>query len=236
MATVQNVWDRALARSIENEADLLSATEVINIISDKQRELYLMAALENPDYFGTSTTLIRGSYTAVWDIDSNRPAVISKLEIAELVGTPTGRTVGEEVNIVAFRHQSLGLAPRVYLRDRKLTDVGDMNTDNVNYVNKLTMYYSPIPTALTAVSSNISLPEEWINLLVLPLARWMAVRDGGRDNEVQQLDGEYSGLLAAFMTAIKLMDYTAQRAQTAISAIATLSIPGAVTNAAQGPQ
>jgi hypothetical protein len=234
--TVQNVWDRALARSIENEADLLSETEVINILSDKQRELFILAAVENPDYFGTSTTLSRGAFTGVWDITSHRPGTISKLEILTIVGTVTDRSVGEEVNLVAFRFQSLGLAPRVYLRGRKLTDFGDLNTDVSNYVSQLTMYYSPVPAALTAVGSIISLPEEWVNLLVVPLAKWMAIRDGGRDNEVKQLDGEYGMVLGTFLMAIKLMDYTAQRAATAISAADTLATPGAPTNAPQGPQ
>jgi hypothetical protein len=226
MATVQNVINRAIARSEQNEADLIASADMVNIVSDAQRSVYLLAAQEAPNFFGDDTTLTaRTAFGDSWDISTLGVGVITQVEIAAITGTVTGLAVGDKINLIDLRFPELEATPRAYVRNRKITGYStDLGAADANMVTQLKLFYSPVPAALPATTSTISLPDQWIELLALPLARKLAMADGGRTDEVQGLEAEMATELARFITTISTFDYTAVRPVTARSPIQTLGI------------
>lgn len=218
--TAANIIDDALNRSSMNSAGLVSDTRAMRILDRAQRAIYVRAAIENPDYFGAvGVTSTRTAYTAAWDISQtpSRIAAISRLEVDTITGTVTDVSAGDEVHMVQFLHQSLGLAPRVYVRGQKITDVGtELGAADANMVTIIKVFYSPIPAAFSATTDPISIPDVWADLMVLPLARAMAMKDGQRSAEVKELREEYDEVLGLFAEAVKIFDFGAARSLLAI--------------------
>jgi hypothetical protein len=221
--TVQAVINRVLDRSSLNEADLLSETAMFRHLTDFQREIFMFGARENPNYFGTDLiTQARSAFTDGWDLSASRVAAVSKVEIDTIAGTPT-YPVGTEVDLVDFLYQDLALPPRVYIRNKVVTGVGtDLGSADANMTTKLKVFYSPLPADLVADTDVLLLPDEWVELLVLPLARLLAIRDGGRDQEVRQLTEEMVGLVDQFIEAVQIVDHPAPKPLTALRAMPRL--------------
>lgn len=209
MATVQNIIDRATERSNLNDASLISETELIAYVSSFEQRLYLEAARENPDYFGEEgNTASRAGNTSTWDISATPGNVgaVSRVEIAGVVGTPTGLAIGDEVSVVSIRNPLHGIAPRAYMRNRVIHEYNsEMGDDASNYVSQLKVWYSYLPTAHTATTDTLSLPEEYTSIVVLGLARVMALRDQ-RPDEVEGIMLEYTEHLSTFMQALGVFD------------------------------
>jgi hypothetical protein len=209
MATVQNIIDRAVERSNLNDASLISSTELIAYVSTYEQQVYMEAARENPDYFGTEgTTSARGSSTATWDLLTNpgNISAISRIEVAAIVGTVAGISVGDEVSLISIRHPEHGVSPRLYVRNRVAHEYGsELQDDASNYVSQLKLWYSWLPATRTATSDVLDLPDEHLALVVLPLAKLFAVRDQ-RPDEVQALELEYQMHYATFLQAVSVYD------------------------------
>tara|TARA_R110002050_G_scaffold28190_1_gene72775 strand:- start:1148 stop:1834 length:687 start_codon:yes stop_codon:yes gene_type:complete len=209
MATVQNIIDRAVQRSNLNDASLIPDTEAIAYISNFEQHVYMEAARENPDYFGKEgTTAARGSSTATWDLTATpgNVAAISRVEISTLVGSPTDLTVGDEVNVVSIRNPIHGITPRVYVRNRTMYEYdSELGTNSTNYVSRLKIWYSFMPSRRTATSDSLDLPDEYTALVEVSLAKLFAIRDQ-RPDEVQALDMEYKMHYAAFLQAVSVYD------------------------------
>ena len=209
MATVQNIIDRAIERSNLNDADLIPTTELIAYVSSFEKHLFLEAARENPDYFGKEgNTAARGSSTASWDLNAqpSNIAAISRVEIGAVVGTPTGLAVGDEVSMVSIRNPLMGISPRMYVRNRIAYQYeNELQTDASNYVSQLKVWYSFLPSTRTATTDVLDLPEEFTQLVVLQLARLLAVRDQ-RPDEVPAIDAEYIMHLGTFLQAVGVYD------------------------------
>jgi hypothetical protein len=209
MATVQNIIDRAVERSNLNDSALISTTELIAYVSSFEQQVYMEAARENPDYFGVEgNTAARGSSTATWDLSANpgNVSAISKIEIAASVGSPSGLSAGDEIDLVSIRHPEYGVAPRVYVRNRVAHEYSsELQDDASNYVSQLKLFYSWLPATRTSVSDVLDLPDEHLGLVVLPLAKLLAVRDQ-RPDEVPALDAEYQMHYATFLQAVSVFD------------------------------
>jgi len=227
MATTQDIIDRAMARSEQNESGLISTADMVDIVSDAQKTVYMLAAQEAPNFFGQDgSTSVRSTYTADWDISNLRAGVITRVEIKTITGAVTGLAAGDKINLIDLRFPELEVAPRAHIRNQKIKGYGtDLGAADANMVTQLTIYYSYVPGSLTDENSIISLPERWIEMLVLPLARKLAVADGGRQPEVQAYEAEMATETARFIAAISTYDYTAVRPATARSPLQILGIP-----------
>lgn len=207
--TVQDVIDLAVETSNLNDPDLISETELIRFISIFQQKAYMAAAQMNPDYFGKEgNTAARASHTASWDLSSTPGdvAAVSKIEIQTITGTVSGLSVGDEVSMVSIRSPEDGLAPRVYIRGQRVHEYGgELSTDASNYVTRLKLYYSEKPATLTATTDTISLPDEHLPLLYLPLGRTMAIRDQ-RPEEAARLDDQFAFFWSGFMKHVSTYD------------------------------
>ena len=207
--TVQNVIDRATERSSLNDDNLIPDQESRAYISNFERRVYMIAARENPDFFGREgNTATRGSSTASWNLRSSpgNVAAVSRLEVNAITGDVSGVSMGDEVNIISIRDPHQELDPRVYLRDGKLFEYNDsLQDDSSNYVNQLKVWYSFLPPVRTSNSDTLDLPDEWEDLVVIPLARHFAIRDQRR-NEAEALDAEYQAILNLFTRQVSVFD------------------------------
>jgi len=221
MATVQNIIDRATERSNLNDASLIPTDELVAYVSSFEQRLYMEAARENPDYFGVEgTTAARGTSADTWNIAASpgNVSAVSRVEVAAVVGTPAGLSVGDEVSLVSIRAPHFGISPRAYLRGKVIYEYSEeMQDDASNYVSQLKLWYSYLPTTHTATTDVLSLPDEHLSLLVLPLARILAIRDQ-RPDEVEAIQLEYSEHLATFMQALSVYDEAAIRELDSIQA------------------
>lgn len=212
--TAQDVFNYAVERSNLNDSSLVGEAEWVAALSAYQQRVYLAAARENPDFFGTEgTTATRGSSTATWSLTAapGNVGAISLIEVDAITGTVSGIAVGDQVNLVSIRAPYHGLAPRVYVRSKILREYNsELQTDASNFVTRLKLYYSTLPATLTATTDVISLPDEHSLLLVLPLARYLAVRDQ-RPEEAAALDEEFALEWANFLQHISVFDEAAVR-------------------------
>lgn len=208
--TAEEIRDMALQRSDLNNEDLVPIALVLQYMSNFQRKIYLRAARLNPDYFGTDgVTGIRAAYTDGWDLSASpgNIAAVTRAEIANITGSVTGLSVGDRVNLVSLRFQNMEIAPRCIMRGKRLTPVGtELGAADANMVDQLTIYFSPLPLAIPSLSATVSLPEEWADLLVLPLAKVFAIRDG-RLEEIDALNQEYADLRSDFDEAMLVFDH-----------------------------
>lgn len=219
--TAQTVIDRAVARSALNEASLVPTTQLLGYMTTAERRIYILAARLNPNYFGSQgNSATRPSATASWNLDNSPGSLVAvtKLEVAVISGTLSGVAVGDEVHLVDFRYPDIQVSPRAYLRGKDLYGVGTDLGSGVNYVSQLVVYYSKLPPAITSTSQNISLPDEWVDLLVVPLARILALRDK-REEEVQLFDQEYASLMQQFSEQCLVYEHGATRPLNAVPAI-----------------
>ena len=208
MATVQNIIDRAIERSNLNDLALIPTTTLISYVSTSEQNAYLEAARENPDYFGEEGVTATRAYQASWTVSTTpgNVSAVSQAEVDLITGTVAGIAVGDTVELVTIREPEAGIAPRVYLRNRKLHEYGtDLSTDASNFVSRLKIWYSWLPTTRTSVDDVLNLPDEHLGLLIVPLAQFLAVRDQ-RPDEIPALQAEYNMHLGTFLQAVSVMD------------------------------
>lgn len=208
MATAQQIYDQAVQRSNLNDPDLIPEAQWLDYITTLERRVFLTAARENPDFFGREGNTSARSSAATWSLTTapGSVAAVTRIEIAAITGTVLGLTVGDEVSVISIREPDLALAPRVYLRDKVLTDYsGEMETDSSNFVTTLKIFYSLLPADRTATSDALDLPEEYNNLVVVPLAGILATRDQ-RPEEAQSLNQEFGLDWANFLQHISVFD------------------------------
>lgn len=219
--TAQDVIDRAIERAELNDPNLIPDAESRAWITNFERYVFQIAAKENPDYFGREgKTSTRASSTDSWDISSSpgNVAAVSRIEVDTITGSVSGVSSGDRVWIVSIRDPDQGLAPRVYLRDRTVHEYNqELQDDSSNYVTKLKLYYSPISQRVTSNSQDLELPEEWEDLVALPLAREYARRDQ-RFDEAQLIQRQYQTIMQMFRQAVSVMDEGAERATVQVPA------------------
>lgn len=212
--TAQEIFNMAVEESNLNDAALINETVWLDFLTSWERAIYLAAARENPDYFGREgTTDARGSSTATWSLTSapGNIASVQKVEVSAITGTVTGVSVGDDVNVVSVLDPDTALAPRVYVRNKVMREYNEeLQDDSSNYVTRLKVFYSYLPTDKTATTDSMDLPDEHNMLLVLPLASLMALRDQ-RPDEAVVIDQRLAIQQVAFLRQITVFDSAAVR-------------------------
>jgi hypothetical protein len=226
--TVQDIYDRAVERSNLNDAALVGQAEWVNFISTAEQSLYLEAAEYNPDFFGKEGVTASRSSGGSWNLRSapSNVTAVSQVEIDTITGTVSGLSAGDRVNMISIRDPEAELSPRAYLRDLVIREYNDeLSTDASNYVSRLKIFYSFLPSTRTDPEDELDLPDQWSPLLVLPLARILAIRDQ-RPDEVGPLDQEFILHRGIFLRHLGVADEVVVRELEAVAA----SSPQLVTN------
>jgi hypothetical protein len=198
--TCKKIIEAAYARSTSNDPDKLATDkELIGVIDRRLKGLFSMAARFNPHYFGKSATV---TYLAPgWA----QPADMEMLIRVENAG-------GDEVNVVPFDDKEAEHAPRIYSFGqiyRSVAGTGDPENADV-----LTLFYSRRPADLdpSAVSdaeaNNIDpmWPEQFNDLLVLHVAKYLATKDDGRQ-DIAHLATEEQAMLETFTRHLSHVNY-----------------------------
>lgn len=212
--TAQQVLDRAIQRSALNNEDLIPPAQALEYIAVYEKQVYLEAAKLNPEYFGKNgDTGTRVAFGDSWDLAVTPGDIgsVTKCEVKTIAGAVAGVAVGDEINLVSYRWPQLHVSPRAYIRGKKLTGyLVELGGADANMVTVVDVFYAELPIGPTALTSTLRLPDEWADLVVLPLARSFALRDR-RADEVAIIKDEYDTVLAAFRQAVAVYDGGAVR-------------------------
>lgn len=212
--TAQTIIDRAVQRSALNNPDLVPSAQLLQYISIYERAVYLRAGRMNPDHFGTdASSATRVNFTDAWDLAAtpSNVAVLTRAEVLTIVGTVTGVAVGDKVNLISRRWPEIDVAPRAYVRNKKVTGFGtELGAANPNMVTVLKVFFSPVPATVTTLAQSLTIPDEWTALIELPLSRTLALRDRRLD-EVSAIDEEYKFLQGLFDEAVFAFDHSVRR-------------------------
>jgi hypothetical protein len=228
--TAQTIWDRATQMSSLNDEALVPVTQIVDYISMYERNVFQRAARLNPEYFGVlGTTGVRTAITDIWDL-TGAPggiAAVTRAEIAAIIGTPfAGAAVGQQVNLISIRWPNFDVSPRALLRGRKIYQyLTELGTDPSNLVTQLTIYYSPLPAKVTAITQALTIPDEWTDLITYPLAKLLAIRDRRTDEETNWLDKAHTELMELFDEAVTVYDYSMKRPITQVPAVPLNMMP-----------
>lgn len=237
--TVQQVITRAVQRSALNNPDLVPMAQMIGYASSYERAVYAMGAKYNPEFFGKDgDTAARTDNTDSWDITTTPGDVfaLTAAVISSITGTVGTLTAGDKVQLVSFRFPDLDIPPRAYLRNGKITQIGtELGDSGTDFVDTLTLYYSLMPPTVSTVSDTLTIPEEWADLVVVPLSRLLALRDN-RPQEVQVLDAEYNSLVATFIDHVAVYDHGATRPLIAVPAATGTRPPAGAPVEVGGPR
>ncbi len=207
--TAQQALDLAIQRSSLNNPDLVAPAQIIRYIADLEKAVYILAAKLNPDFFGLQdVTGTRAAFGDSWDINTTPGGIGSNtiMEVKTIVGTVTNVAVGDRINLISRRWPQFTLAPRAFIRSKKLYAYNDeLGAADANMVTVVDIFYAEIPSGPTALGTTLSIPDEWIGLVYLPLAKNLALRDQ-RPDELPAIDEEYKVVLAMFGQHVGVYD------------------------------
>ena len=224
--TANEVKLMAVERASLNDDTLIPDTQTWQWMSNFERRAYIKAARHNPDFYGASSTVSRASDTDSWDLSTVDLLSIKRIEVSSITGSVSGVSVGDEVNIVDLEQPGVALAPRVILRGLTVEEYeSDLSVDGSNYVDGLKVYYSEKPAEITSSSQNPEIQDEWVQLLVLPLARLFAVRDQRLD-EAQVIQEEYVELINDFIDHVQVFDHGANKSLEGLQPVTTRELRG----------
>lgn len=183
--TVKELIDAAYSRSTFNDPDKLATDKELAAVIDRRlKELFSIAAGQNPFYFGSKLDVVGagGEWTKPADAE-----MIVRVENA----------TGDEVKVVPFEDKEADLAPRIYSFGQKFYTVGDAGDPLAT--DTLTFFYSKRPVTLASASAALDSmwPEQFNDLIVLHVARYLSVKDQ-RVEEVQLFESELQSLLSSF--------------------------------------
>lgn len=220
--TAQIIIDRAVQRGALNNPDLVPSAQLLQYISMYERAVYLRAGRVNPDYFGTDgSTATRALFTDAWDLAATpgNVAVVTRIEVVTIVGSVSGVVAGDKINLISRRWPEVDLAPRAFVRGRKVTGFGvELGANSSNMVTVLKVFFSPLPAVVTTLSQSLTIPDEWTGLVELPLAKTLALRDRRLD-EIPAIDAEYQFIFQLFEEGALAFDHSVRRPLASVPAI-----------------
>lgn len=199
MINCKQIIEAAYSRSTFNDPGKIATDkELIGVIDRYMRRLYAEVAKANPDYFGDSlaVTGVGGAWT--------RPAT------AEVI-TEVRNATGGEVNITPFKDREAEVAPRIYRFGQTYRTVGLTGDPAVTDV--LTFYFSKkhpnlnVDLAADNAANELdeTFPEQFFDLPVIRVGRYLARKDG-RGDEEQSMIREEQELMEIFYLHLENQD------------------------------
>lgn len=194
--TCKKIIDAALARSSFNDQDAASRYEMIDVINGFVKQVYAKAAVVNPFYFGKIATVAYDSVAGNWKLPAD-------CEVVAMIRDSNGQKVKD----VPFYDPDTEVAPRVHFLARAYIPV---SADFGATPGALSLIYSRRHKELKPKEASDTVgntlesdwPEEYTQLLELHLARYLAVKDGTRQEEVMAIEMEKADLMTAFLSHV----------------------------------
>lgn len=197
--TCQQIYVRA-KQSTPANADLVPLpSEVLARIEAEQQALFASLSSVSRDRFQATVTLTSSIAVSarVVDLSTVAPVVERLLDVT----LADGRTA-RQVDVLDVNAE---LSPRYIVRGRTLIEVSNDWSARGGAV-QVTLVYVYGPTSIDpagAFSQTVSVPDEWCDLLVLPLQMYLAgQRAPTSDTEVAQLESRYAKRVQSFADSL----------------------------------
>lgn len=198
--TARDLITAAYAHRTANDPDKLAKTaELIRVLERKLLAVYAHVHEINPWFFSKSAAVVGVSSTWARPTDASRVLWIHS----------GADPVAGRVNIVPFRNVEADLAPRLYQLGRTFYPTG--HASDPTGTASLTFVYAFQHPALDSTLAwdhatntlDDSWPEHYNDLLVLPIAKYLAQKDGRSPTEIGLLEEERKELLALLEREVK---------------------------------
>lgn len=207
--TCQNVIDRAKAMNPLNTTLVSDPVEMLTRIQQIQQRVFTALAKLNGTRFAVAAA--QGSTNASANRTVDLTALAQPVERIIRVSFSTGA----EIYPVTELDPNAQLAPRYFPRGTKLYEVGsDWGATGVVAVTILYAFGAATITVTGATSQAVTVPDEWADVLILPLARHLHLKDPGRDPvEYDRLTALYVQAWGGFMEYAANYDGDLMRSQ-----------------------
>lgn len=174
--TCTDIVNRARAFSALNQGLTGDSVEMLSRIKADQQRVFTGVAGITRDRFKTTAALTSsgGASVRVFTLS----AVTPPIERVLLVTLGDGRIV----NPVDELDPEAELAPRYFVRGQTLIEVGnDWGSSGAKTATLVYVYGATAITPTGSLSQTVTIPDEFIDVLVLPLAGYLHQKDPGRD-------------------------------------------------------
>lgn len=199
--SVQTIIDRAKAFSPLNSSLASDPVELVTRIQQMQQRIFTAVASLPTTVVGRSRFTTATSVTSSSGASERTLALPSGLERLLRVTLPSG----VEVLPVLEFDVNAQLPPRYFLRGQTLHEVSSDWSATTGTV-ALSVLYAYGPTAITptgGTSQTVTIPDEWVDLLIKPLAMYFHTKDPGREpTEYQFLNSEYTQVWNGFLAYV----------------------------------
>lgn len=195
--TCSDIVTRAKAFNTMNAPLTNDTSEILSRIRVDQQALFTSIAGVTRDRFQTTATLT-----------STNGSSGRSFNLATLTSAPVERILkvtlqdGRDLNQVDVLDTDAELSPRYYVQGLSLVEVS--NDWGTSGSKTATLIYCYGPTDIDPTGSltqAVTVPDQWTDLLVLPLAKYLAQKDPGRDpNEIARLQGMQNDLSQQFLS------------------------------------
>lgn len=193
----QQIYVRARQTSPANAALVPQPAEVLARIESEQQTLFASLAGITRDRFQTTATLTStgGLSGRVIDLSALSPVCERVLRVT--------LSDGREARQVDVLDVDAELAPRYIVRGKTLIELSNEWKAAGGTVTATVVYvYGPtsiVPN--TDYTQTVSVPDEWADLLMLPLAAYFA-RQRGSENEAESYESRLSDRTQAFVASL----------------------------------
>lgn len=232
--TCKTLIEGAYARSTANDPNRLATNaELIGVIDRRLKSIYSFAARRNPFYFG-DTSMVVGDGSK-WP----RPANAELMIRVESAGGGVAKKIaaqGTEIAVVPFEDRNAEYSPKVYELGRGYYSVGGAADPDAGATgDTLAFFYSRRhpdldPTKPTDDPTNTleaDWPEQFNDLIVLHLAKYLSLKDVARSQpEYEALVGEEKDLFVTFGNHLEHENYVMRARWGQISRTVTPTVHG----------
>lgn len=160
-----------------NSALTGDSVEMLSRIRADQQRIFTAIAGKTRDRFKTTAALVSTSGSSGRSLSLS--GVTSPIERILKLTLADGR----EASQVDELDTEAELSPRYFVRGTTLYEVANDWSAAAGPVSATLLYvYSAAPISLTGgLAQNVSIPDEWTDILVIPLAAYLHTKDPGRD-------------------------------------------------------
>lgn len=201
----QQIVDAARSGSTLNSVLVKDRVEMLTRIADDQRKLFADTNDVTRDFFQETDVVASSSASSerVIDLTPGTGVLTRELERILLVRLANS---GEEISQVDTLDVDAEYPPRYQVQGQTLAEVENDWLDGAGAVSlKITYSYGPtIIDVAGDLTQLISIPDDWTDLLVLPLKMHLVQKDPGRpQGEYERLEALLKGKMASWLDFVK---------------------------------
>lgn len=181
--TCNDIVARAQAFNTLNQGLTSDSVEMLSRIRADQQALFTGVAGLTRDYFQITAPLTSTGGASGRQFDLSTLSPPNERVLLLTLGD------GRDCNEVDVLDIDAELAPRYVARGKTLVEVSnDWGASGAKTATLTYVYGASSIDPSGSLTQAVSVPDEWIDLLVLPLAKYLASKDPGRDpNEITNL-------------------------------------------------